>query len=142
MRSVVSVGSSICSLRTEFLSEHTVFGTLKIAQQALDDWVDYYNTCRSQRSFEDGHPPLNGSPPWTQARWTATLVTCSRHGQGLRWLARWVDHDGNERSKAFARKAMAQAHVAEVTAALTTGVCRPEEGHSYLAGVAKLGRNV
>lgn len=77
-----------------------------------------------------------------QARWTATLVTRSRHGQGLRWLARWVDHDGNERSKAFARKAMAQAHVAEVTAALTTGVCRPEEGHSYLAGVAKLGRNV
>ena len=50
-----------------------------------------------------------------------TLVTTLRHGQGLRWLARWVDHDGNERSKAFARKADAQNHITGVTAAMTTG---------------------
>jgi integrase len=51
----------------------------------------------------------------------ATLVTTARHGQGKRWLARWVDHDGNERSKAFDRKAQAQAHVTAVTTDMTTG---------------------
>ena len=35
--------------------------------------------------------PKHGTP--------ATLVTTARHGQGKRWLARWVDHDGTERSK-------------------------------------------
>jgi integrase len=49
------------------------------------------------------------------------LVTTARHGQGKRWLARWVDHDGNERGKSFDRKAQAQNHLATVTAALTTG---------------------
>lgn len=29
------------------------------------------------------------------------LVTTVRHGQGKRWLARWVDHDGNERTRSF-----------------------------------------
>lgn len=49
------------------------------------------------------------------------LVTTLRHGQGKRWLARWVDLDGQERTKAFDRKAEAQQHVNGVTAALTSG---------------------
>jgi Phage integrase, N-terminal SAM-like domain len=49
-----------------------------------------------------------------------TLVCTARHGEGQRWQARWVG-DGQERSKSFARKADAQAHVAQVTADLTTG---------------------
>lgn len=57
--------------------------------------------------------PKHGTP--------ATLVTTVRHGQGKRWLARWVDHDGNERSKAFDRKAEAQRHISDVTASLSTG---------------------
>lgn len=57
--------------------------------------------------------PKHGTP--------ATLVTTARHGQGKRWLARWVDHDGTERSKAFDRKAQAQAHITQVTTSLTTG---------------------
>jgi hypothetical protein len=36
-------------------------------------------------------------------------------------MARWVDHDGNERTKAFDRKAEAQNHIGVVTTALTTG---------------------
>jgi integrase len=51
----------------------------------------------------------------------ATLVTTARHGQGRRWLARWVDHDGNERSRSFDRKAEAQHHVAEVTGKMAGG---------------------
>ena len=49
-----------------------------------------------------------------------TLVCTGRHGQGQRWQARWVG-DGQERSKSFARKADAQAHVAQVSADITTG---------------------
>jgi hypothetical protein len=36
-------------------------------------------------------------------------------------MARWVDHDGNERTKAFDRKAEAQNHIGAVTTALRTG---------------------
>ena len=50
-----------------------------------------------------------------------TQVTGARHGQGKRWMARWVDHDGNERSKTFDRKAEAQNHIGAVTTALSTG---------------------
>jgi integrase len=67
-----------------------------------------------------------------------TLVTTARHGQGKRWLARWVDHDGQERSKAFDRKTDAQRHTAEVTAALTTGTyADPKRGAVTFAAVAE-----
>jgi integrase len=64
-------------------------------------------------------------------RWTRTVhdkqgnaakVPSARHGQGLRWLARWVDDEGQERSKAFARKADAQTFLGtEVTPKLAAG---------------------
>jgi hypothetical protein len=55
-------------------------------------------------------------------RWTTrTGSRSARYGQGRRWLARCVDHDGNERSKAFDRKVDAQHHIAEITTALTSG---------------------
>jgi integrase len=51
----------------------------------------------------------------------ATKVPTSRHGKGLRWLARWVDADGREQSKSFARKAEAESWLAtEVVAAMAT----------------------
>lgn len=55
------------------------------------------------------------------AKTAGTMVCTARHGQGKRWLARWVDHDGQERSKAFDRRLDAQRHVDGTTAALTTG---------------------
>jgi integrase len=66
-----------------------------------------------------------------------SLVTTTRHGRGRRWLARWVDHDGNERSKAFERKAQAQHHIGTVTTALTTGsYADPKRGAVTFATVA------
>lgn len=44
------------SLRTEFLSQQRPFGTLKIAQQALDEWVEYYNTERPHRALNMATP--------------------------------------------------------------------------------------
>ncbi|UMB71771.1 tyrosine-type recombinase/integrase [Mycobacterium paraterrae] len=52
---------------------------------------------------------------------SGTLVCSARHGQGKRWLARWVARDGQERTKAFDRKADAQKHIEEMTVAVSTG---------------------
>lgn len=50
-----------------------------------------------------------------------TLVCTVRHGSGMRWLARWVDHDGQERTQSFSRKTEAQAHIGDVLTSLRTG---------------------
>lgn len=54
-------------------------------------------------------------------RVSGTMVCTVRHGQGKRWLARWVDHDGQERTKAFDKRADAQRHIDGTTTALNTG---------------------
>ncbi len=64
-------------------------------------------------------------------RWTKTIrdehgnqqkVPSARHGKGMRWLARYVDDEGCEHSKAVGRKADAQGWLdTEVTARLVTG---------------------
>ncbi|WP_253842708.1 tyrosine-type recombinase/integrase [Mycobacterium colombiense] len=67
-----------------------------------------------------------------------TLVTTARHGQGKRWMARWVDHDGQERSKTFDRKADADRHRVEVTTQLTTGTyADPRRGAVTFGTVAE-----
>jgi integrase len=50
-----------------------------------------------------------------------TLVCTVRHGTGKRWIARWVDHDGEERAQSFHRRADAQRHIDAQTTALGTG---------------------
>ncbi len=67
-----------------------------------------------------------------------TLVTTVRHNKGLRWLARWVDHDGQERSRAFSRKAEAQSHISGVLTKLTSGsYADPKRGSITFATVAE-----
>jgi hypothetical protein len=64
-----------------------------------------------------------------------TQVSTARHGQGKRWMARWVDHDGNERTTSFDRKADAQNQVGVVTTALTTGTYADPKRASVSFGV-------
>ena len=45
----------------------------------------------------------------------------ARHGQGLRWLVRWVDDLGEERTKSFRTKAPAEQHWKEVSSSQVTG---------------------
>jgi integrase len=71
--------------------------------------------------------PKHGTP--------GTQVTTARHAQGKRWMARWVDHDGNERTKAFDRKAEAQNHIGSVTTALSTGTYADPKRASVTFGV-------
>src|SRR6516165_8412540 len=64
-------------------------------------------------------------------RWTKNIrdadgnvqaVPSANHGKGMRWRARFVDNDGNERARGFQRKSDAQKFLdSEVTVKLTTG---------------------
>jgi transposase InsO family protein len=44
------------SLRAEFLSAHEPFTNIKVAQQALDEWIDYYNNARPHQSLDMATP--------------------------------------------------------------------------------------
>ena len=50
------------SLRAEFLSDKQAFTSLKTAQQALDEWVDYYNTARPHQSLQMTTPVERFTP--------------------------------------------------------------------------------
>ncbi|HEX4818431.1 MAG TPA: site-specific integrase, partial [Nonomuraea sp.] len=51
----------------------------------------------------------------------AQKVKTARHGKGKRWLAVWVDPDGNERSTAYDRKADAERQIAAMGADIARG---------------------
>ncbi|WP_231115466.1 transposase, partial [Mycobacterium avium] len=81
------------SLRAEFLSNTRAFSNLKTAQQALDEWVHYYNTARP-------HQSLNMTTP--AERFTATAspvspgddVPASIDRDGQDWVSRRVTTNG------------------------------------------------
>lgn len=57
---------------------------------------------------------------------TTETMPSARHGKGLRWMARWVDNDGHEQTKSFARKGDAQTWLnTEVVTKLATGTYVP-----------------
>src|ERR1700744_1371063 len=55
------------SMRAEFLSNRPAFTNLKTAQQALDEWVDYYNTARPHQSLDMATPAQRFTPAGTSA---------------------------------------------------------------------------
>jgi transposase InsO family protein len=81
------------SLRAEFLSNKPAFTNLKTAQQALDEWVDYYNSARP-------HQSLNMTTPIERFSATASPACPSpsapagvdRDGQD--WVSRRVTTNG------------------------------------------------
>lgn len=58
---------------------------------------------------------------WTKPGPGGKRVRSARHGKGKRWLARWVDPLGEEKSKAFASKDAAQAHVSVMDVEIRSG---------------------
>jgi integrase len=79
-------------------------------------------------------------------RWTKTVrepdgtvrtVPSAEHGRGMRWRARYVDDNGKEQSKGFAKKADAQSWLdSEVTPALASGsYVAPASGKVTVAAV-------
>ncbi|MEZ0359880.1 tyrosine-type recombinase/integrase [Mycobacterium sp. SA01] len=69
---------------------------------------------RKARRGEQVYYPADNSdgPVWcmdrTHFKKPGTMVCSTRHGQGKRWRAEWVDADGNRATKAFDNKADAQ----------------------------------
>lgn len=51
---------------------------------------------------------------WYSPTASGALAPTSRHGRGRRWKARYIDPDGRERSKSFARKSDAERFLTEV----------------------------
>jgi hypothetical protein len=58
--------------------------------------------------------------PVKEADRTTNRVRNGRWGRGKRWLAGWVDPEGNERTKAFSTKGPAKRHA---NAMETDGLC-------------------
>jgi transposase InsO family protein len=81
------------SLRAEFLSNTAPFTNLKVAQQALDEWVDDYNTNRPHQSLKMATPAQRfhaGAPAAPPS--TATPTATDRSGE--HWVSRRVCANG------------------------------------------------
>jgi integrase len=75
-------------------------------------------------------------------RWHVTVngrkVRSTRYGQGKRWIARWRDEAGRQRSRAFERKVDAEKWMATVAADLTRGTyVDPAAGKETFRGYAE-----
>ncbi|WP_224182426.1 integrase core domain-containing protein, partial [Mycobacterium avium] len=81
------------SLRAEFLSGREPFTNLKVAQQALDEWVEDYNTTRPHQALKMITPAQRfhaGAPPSPPSN------SCVRHvdRSGDDWVSRRVCSNG------------------------------------------------
>lgn len=82
------------SMRAEFLSNKPAFANLKVAQQALDEWVDYYNTTRPHQSLDMATPAQRFTPaaPTSPAAVSAPPGGDERTGDS--WVSRRVCANG------------------------------------------------
>ncbi|SOX55848.1 IS481 family transposase, partial [Mycobacterium ahvazicum] len=81
------------SLRAEFLGSAAPFATLKAAQQALDEWVDDYNTARPHQSLNMDTPAQRFARPAAVARASAPAPPAvDRSGDA--WVSRRVTTNG------------------------------------------------
>lgn len=81
------------SLRAEFLSNSSSFTNLKVAQQALDEWVEDYNTNRPHQALKMATPAQRfhaGAP--ALAPTNAATATADRSGDD--WISRRVTTNG------------------------------------------------
>src|SRR3984957_2787837 len=81
------------SLRAEFLSNKAAFTNLKTAQQALDEWVKYYNTARPHQALNMSTPAQRfacGAAPAAPS--DSVPAGVDRDGQD--WVSRRVTTNG------------------------------------------------
>jgi transposase InsO family protein len=82
------------SLRAEF-DTRRVFSSLKTAQQALDEWVEYYNTKRPHQAIGMATPASRfGSHASTEDAPCADLSALAPDRTGEDWVARKVGPNG------------------------------------------------
>ena len=67
------------SLRAEFLSGRAVFTNLKATQQALDEWVHFYNTDRPQQVLQMATPASRFTAEPTDPASAVTMPSIEGH---------------------------------------------------------------
>jgi transposase InsO family protein len=80
------------SLRAEFLSNKPAFTNLKTAQQALDEWVDEYNTHRPHQSLKMATPAQQFRPGVPAGPPQRSVTGPDRSGSD--WVSRRVTTNG------------------------------------------------
>jgi transposase InsO family protein len=82
------------SLRAEFLCARTPFANLKVAQQALDEWVEFYNTTRPHQALQMATPAsrFTAAPPAADIALPPPQGGSDRHGSD--WVSRRVTTNG------------------------------------------------
>jgi hypothetical protein len=81
------------SMRAEFLSNKPAFSSLRTAQQALDEWVQEYNTARPHQSLDMATPAQRFTP----ASAVSLPITAAGAGgdhSGDDWVSRRVTTNG------------------------------------------------
>jgi transposase InsO family protein len=81
------------SMRAEFLSNKPAFSSLRTAQQALDEWVEDYNTARPRQSLDMATPAQR----FTAASAVSLPITTAGAGgdrTGDDWVSRRVTTNG------------------------------------------------
>jgi transposase InsO family protein len=82
------------SLRVEFLSNAAPFTNLKVAQQALDEWVLDYNTARPHQSLKMATPAERFSVGARATVLTAAPLSIGPDHAGDDWVSRTVTTNG------------------------------------------------
>ena len=81
------------TLRLEF-DTRQVFRSLRVAQQALDEWVGYYNTERTHQSLADQTPASRFDPDGGASTHARTPRQRQPERTGESWVARKVTSNG------------------------------------------------
>ena len=83
------------TMRTEFDTTQ-VFGSVKVAQAALDEWVDYYNRERPHQSLGDATPQVRFRPDGDTGIGSVAPTPAPRVPQrdGDQWVSRKVAANG------------------------------------------------
>lgn len=81
------------TLRLEFDTTQ-VFGSLALAQGALDEWVEYYNTSRPHQSLGDATPDERFHGPRAPRPRLVTVAVEREAAPGQQWVARKVTANG------------------------------------------------
>jgi hypothetical protein len=82
------------SMRAEFLDSRAAFTNLRVAQQALDDWVQFYNTARPHQAIDMLTPAqrFSAGPSPTPVALPAPSSQAERTGSD--WVSRRVTTNG------------------------------------------------
>jgi transposase InsO family protein len=80
------------SLRAELLSNTPPFANIRVAQQALDEWIDYYNNSRPHQSLDMATPAERFTSGATNTPAAAPQARQDRSSQD--WVSRRVTSNG------------------------------------------------